>query len=74
MADVFGNRPVQHEINNDLVNIDTLYELRSMFCYYGQHYFAFIYKPEVGWPLIFHFFYATVFPARALFTMLSNQM
>ncbi|GFH31651.1 USP domain-containing protein, partial [Haematococcus lacustris] len=26
----------------------TEFTLSSMFCYYGQHYFAFIFKPEVG--------------------------
>jgi hypothetical protein len=36
-----------HDLREGEFNLNKEYSLTSMFCYYGQHYFAFIYKPEV---------------------------
>jgi len=48
VVDVYGPGPHPVQQHMPLGSFQRLeYKLRSMFCYYGQHYFAFILKPEV---------------------------
>ncbi len=48
LVDVYGEGPHPVQFSGaPKAPKDVEYKLRCMFCYYGQHYFAFILKPEV---------------------------